>query len=418
MVDNAYLWSEAAAYFGQWLPPEIADLLFSPDVHLLGGEGGQYQLAAPSDVAELVTPRVHTSLSQALRLAANNSNAKLKIVATAAKTSRPARHRLDIMSAYKILTTQWPEPRYAVGGILPAGLTLFAGRQKIGKSWLALQVALHVITGQPLFGEFPVEAGKFLYLALEDNERRLQARMSKQGWQGYLDRLSGSGFVMPYQFIDQIGHLDEEGANILADQIDAQQPRVVIIDVLGRAVRGNPNDYDVMTDALSPIQRVALETNCAVCLIDHHNKRSSYVDDDSADPIIDVMGSGAKTGVPDTIWGIYKKRGSDRVRLNCLGRDVEDRHLLISHNRETGLWQLDKDGDALDITPRRQEIIDVLAGLGQATVSEVADATEQNRGNAYTRLKDLVNAGLVTCTHRPGHADIYTLITGSTPDGN
>ena len=414
-MDNTHLWVEAHAYFCQWLPAEVADLLSGPDVSLLGGDSGQYQLFAPADIAELITPRVRTSLNQALRLASGHTDAKLKIVATAAKPATP-RHRLQLTSAYTILTTQWPEPRYAVGEILPAGLTLFAGRQKIGKSWLAMQVALSIITGQPFLGQFPVEPGKFLYLALEDNENRLKSRMSKQGWLPHLDQLTGSGFVMPYQFIDQIGHLDEEGAGILADQIDAQQPRLVIIDVLGRAVRGNPNDYDVMTDALGPIQRVALEANCAVQIIDHHNKRSSYVDEDSADPIIDVIGSGAKTGVPDTIWGIYKKRGSDRVRLNCIGRDVEDRQLLLRMDAAAGLWLLDKDAADLEITPRRQEILNVITGMGQATVSDVAAATEQNRGNAYTRLQDLVDAGLVTRTHTPGHADSYSL-TGSTPDG-
>jgi predicted transcriptional regulator len=84
---------------------------------------------------------------------------------------------------------------------------------------------------------------------------------------------------------------------------------------------------------------------------------------------------------------------------------------------ETGLWLLDKDAGDLTITPRRQEIIDVLAGLGQASISDVATATEQNRGNAYTRLQDLVEAGLVTRTYSPGQPAIYTITTGSTPDG-
>jgi len=409
------IWKEAGAYFSQWLPNEITELLTEPGV-TLSGSGGKYKLSLSADVAELITPRVHTSLSQALRLASGQQDIKLKINATA-PVERSPRNRLEITTAHKILTTQWPEPRYAVGGILPAGLTLFAGRQKLGKSWLALQLALHVVSGQPLWGDMVVEAGSFLYLALEDNELRLQRRMAKQGWQSYLNQLNTSGFILPEQFQRQIGHLDDEGALILAEQIDRQQPRLVIIDVLGRAVRGNPNEYETMTDALGPLQRVALEANCAVVLVDHHNKRSSYVDQDSANPVLDVLGSGAKTGVPDTIWGLYKKQGSGQVRLSCLGRDVEERQLILRMDAETGLWLLDKDAGDLTITPRRQEIIDVLAGLGQASISDVATATEQNRGNAYTRLQDLVEAGLVTRTYSPGQPAIYTITTGSTPDG-
>ena len=52
---------------------------------------------------------------------------------------------------------------------IPEGCTILAGRPKIGKSWLMLAVGLDVAC----------EGGDVLYLALEDNERRLQTRMAK-----------------------------------------------------------------------------------------------------------------------------------------------------------------------------------------------------------------------------------------------
>jgi RecA-family ATPase len=60
--------------------------------------------------------------------------------------------------------------------MLPEGLTLLAGKPKLGKSWLAFSVALSIAAGGGALGAQPVAKGDVLYLALEDNARRLQSR--------------------------------------------------------------------------------------------------------------------------------------------------------------------------------------------------------------------------------------------------
>ena len=64
----------------------------------------------------------------------------------------------------------------AVGraGMVPEGVALLAGKPKLGKSWLALGLCVAVASGGVAFGNVRVEKGSALYLALEDNERRLQ----------------------------------------------------------------------------------------------------------------------------------------------------------------------------------------------------------------------------------------------------
>ena len=65
---------------------------------------------------------------------------------------------------------------FLVDGLLGTGTYLFAGAPKVGKSFLMAQLAYHVSAGIPLW-EFPVRQGAVLYLALEDDYRRLQERM-------------------------------------------------------------------------------------------------------------------------------------------------------------------------------------------------------------------------------------------------
>ncbi len=78
-----------------------------------------------------------------------------------------------------------------VPGILPVGLTLLAGPPKIGKSWLALHVAVGVACGRPVFGDiayWPAGPRGVLCLALEDSEPRVRKRLSEVA-DDYLARL-------------------------------------------------------------------------------------------------------------------------------------------------------------------------------------------------------------------------------------
>ncbi len=78
-----------------------------------------------------------------------------------------------IVSAAELLATEFPDPRWAVPGLIPEGATVLAARPKIGKSWLMLATAIAVASGGRALGHVPCPPGDVLYLALEDTHRRL-----------------------------------------------------------------------------------------------------------------------------------------------------------------------------------------------------------------------------------------------------
>lgn len=293
---------------------------------------------------------------------------------------------LNLLSSDAILTTDWPEPTWAIPELLPAGLTILAGRPKIGKSWLALQIALAVASGGIALGR-RVERGPVLYLALEDNPARLKSRMQRQHWPLGLE----AEFMPLGQFADQIGNLQNGGGERLARQIERAGYRLVVIDTLSRACYGDQNDVGAMTMALAPIQEMALQYNCAVLLNDHHRKGFGS----DADAVGDILGSTAKGALADCIWGLYRERGKARAKLVITGRDVKEQTLALAWDWEIGAWQSEGDATELELTERRQEILDVLADLGPANLKAIAEAIDQDRANTYRRLQDLVNAGLV-----------------------
>ncbi len=63
-----------------------------------------------------------------------------------------------------------------INGLLYSGTYLFVGAPKVGKSFFMLQLAYHISTGTQLWN-YPVNKGTVLYLALEDDYRRLQERL-------------------------------------------------------------------------------------------------------------------------------------------------------------------------------------------------------------------------------------------------
>lgn len=298
----------------------------------------------------------------------------------------PGAAPLSLMSADHILTTEWPDPVWAVPNLLPSGLTILAGRPKVGKSWMALQIALAVAAGGIALGE-RVKAGPVLYLALEDPPRRLKGRMEALRWPIGLP----AEFMPLGEFDKQIGDLRDGGGERLALQIERRGYRLVVIDTLSRAVYGDQRDEEEMTQALTPLQEMAHDLNCAAVLVDHHRKGFGA----DPDAVGDILGSTAKGAMADCVWGLYKERGKAGAKLAIVGRDVEERTLALSWDGLGSCWQCEGDAYELELTERREEILQALILTGRVGLQEIADAVGQPRSNTHNRLQDLVSAGLV-----------------------
>ena len=85
-----------------------------------------------------------------------------------------------IITAEELQTKQFKPVRIILPNLIPEGVTILAGKPKIGKSFLALDVCLAVADETRfVLGEQKPIHGDALYLALEDNQRRLKKRLDK-----------------------------------------------------------------------------------------------------------------------------------------------------------------------------------------------------------------------------------------------
>ena len=80
------------------------------------------------------------------------------------------------LTAEELLSTPLPPVKWIIPRLLPAGLALFAGPSKAGKSWLTLWLCLQVAQGKPVWSR-EIEPRTVLYLSLEDTFNRLQERL-------------------------------------------------------------------------------------------------------------------------------------------------------------------------------------------------------------------------------------------------
>ncbi len=292
---------------------------------------------------------------------------------------------LRVIPARKILQTDYPDLPDLVQKYLTSGLWFLYGKPKVGKSWLAAQLALAVATGGKLFDQH-VQQGRVLYLALEDGEKRLKKRMSLQQWPVNVT----VDYMTAKDFRDQIGTL-ESGYKRLMTYIEKQNYLLTVIDTFSRAINLNQIKTEQMVDVLAPLQEFAQAKDKAIVMVDHEAKRQ----DESTTAITALFGGIAKAGIADGLWRLYKERGKG-VKIDIEGRDLTDAFSLkLRFDRSLYCWYSEGDAEAIEITERRKEILDALANLGKCSLSQLEDATGQPKGHLHTRLQDLVREGLV-----------------------
>jgi RecA-family ATPase len=88
-----------------------------------------------------------------------------------------------------------------------------------------LQTCLAVAFGETVFGKQVVQ-GKAVYLALEDNHRRLQSRLKQLRPQGY----STSNLLLHTKW----ERFDKGGVEALVKLIETETPKIVVIDTLAK----------------------------------------------------------------------------------------------------------------------------------------------------------------------------------------
>ena len=186
-----------------------------------------------------------------------------------------------------------PRPRWLIEGIWTRGGCGFvSGAPKSYKSWLSLDMAVSIATGEPLLGQHRVVSpGPVLYLQEEDPlatvvdrlDAIVEGRAPGSHWGGVLEVDKGavtwappSGLPIDIQAHTGVVLSDPRWMAWLAERVRTYEYRAVVIDTLTTTVGDVDLDkaVDLQTRVLRPMREMAHMYDCAVIIV-HHSRKNT-----------------------------------------------------------------------------------------------------------------------------------------------
>lgn len=243
-------------------------------------------------------------------------------------------------SAKDLEGASFDEVRFLIPEFIPEGVTLLSGSPKVGKSWMALGMCIGVATGGT-FLEQSCTRGRVLYLALEDNPRRIQSRLRMA--------MGGEHFPPDLDF-DCSWDRFPVGLKQLDKMLETQPYSMIVIDTLEMVRpprRSNPYEDDYR--AIAGMREVAYKHRCAIVVV-HHNRKATADGAGEADPIERVSGTMGLTGAVDAIMVLSRLRGGSMGELSVTGKDLEERQLVCKLDTYLGLWYIYQKGLEVYVT--------------------------------------------------------------------
>ena len=295
--------------------------------------------------------------------------------------------------------------RWLVKEFLPPGVSLLIGRPKIGKSWLAMLLAIHIAAGRNVFGR-RVSRSKCLYLGLEDSDKRLQDRIS-QLLEGFgIKNSEVNGKLTTLLECARLGAgLEEQLIELLKRDPTL---RLIIIDVLakvraGRKANQSVFDYDYgVGDALKKI--TAQFPELSIILVHHAAKGAT----DSAEAVSGTL------GLPAGVDNSYTMMpGSEGVELHIDSRDVSDDDFIPMIKAPHKVWTMESRESAKSAqrSSSRNAIISAVAA-GCSSPHEIMAAASLTKATVDNQLPRMVRKGELVKAGRGHYTVPSTSATG------
>ena len=288
---------------------------------------------------------------------------------------------LHTMTLNELYETTYSSRPPIIGGLLYPGTYLLAGAPKVGKSFLVAQLAFHISTGQPLWG-FPVQKSTVLYLALEDDYRRLQDRMF---------RMFGADSTEHLHFATcakQVGSgLEEQLEMFLREHPDT---RLIIIDTLQkvRELGGEAYSYAGDYEIVGKLKTFADKHGICLLLVHHTRKQPA------TDKFEMISGTTGLLGCADGAFLLQKERGTTmNGTLDVVGRDQGEQKLHLVRDREHLYWNLDHmEAEVCEAPPDPllEKINTIISSTWVGSPTDLVDLLElEQKPNALSRYLNI-----------------------------
>ena len=230
--------------------------------------------------------------------------------------------------------------RWLIPGLIADGLTLLGGSPKSGKSYLSYALALAVATFGTWCHHWPVEQGKVIYAALEDDELDTRQR---------LEELAPGLQIVPGKLVfvhgeEALPAFNNGALEWVEKTLEYHKPRLMIIDPISYlyVLKKSGSQFEETKDMLFPLRWLGKRHGCAIVCPDHRRKRSR--EDVSA--FETLYGSVAKQAVADGL--IMVDRDDDEIAIDAKIRSGKDQKLFLTFTFDGGQCFLNFKGGGED----------------------------------------------------------------------
>ena len=266
-------------------------------------------------------------------------------------------------SAKDLMKMEIPPTRYLVDDLIPEGLSILAGQAKAGKSFLTLDLAASIASGEPFLGRNATKR-KVLYCNLESNPGQTKARLQMVKGEFY-------DFPEDLHIIHDLPPLAVGGLKVIRKAVEKLKPELVIFDTWQK-IRSDAGPKNATAYAKEYLElsdlRNALYVDLGVSvLLIHHLKQVAK--GAMTDPVQLLNGSSAVGGAVDTILVLHRERGAEEATLSAHGRDIQDLSVPLVKTEPMGWRAIDpgeEDGaSSVELrahTGLQEDIIRVLEG--------------------------------------------------------
>ena len=284
----------------------------------------------------------------------------------------------NIISAEELAQKKFDPIEFLVPELLPAvGLTMLSGAPKVGKSYFCLN----------LISQFQSSCA-VLYLANEDNERRLQQRNSQVfpfGPPPNLMLLPGLSSETPLP--------RGEAALRFIRQIKQRYPNVgcVFVDTVAgiRERSGREKNYDTTEAEFSALRKLSHELEIAVVAVHHNRKRT----ESDASPLEQILGSQGIAATVETALILQQAPGTQDVDLFVTGKDIEQREIRYKWNNP-GFVEA---GDVVEASlgPFQRDCLNFIRQHPRCMQTAMVQTLKHSKSQVSETVKKLCERGLV-----------------------
>ena len=230
-------------------------------------------------------------------------------------------NELKTVNCEQLMTTPLKPIEFCIDGMISTGLFILAGAPKVGKSWLALDMALSIAKGEKVLGR-ETKRGTVLYLCLEDSYARIQNRLFE------LTSEPSENLHFAVMAGTLGGVLEKQIEQFRSQHTDM---KIIIIDTLQKIRTGDDTNYAADYKELSVLKEIADRLRITILLV-HHTRKCR-----DNDPFNMISGTTGISGCVDgSMVMIEKQRGGGEAVLHCVGRDIENLELHLK--REGSRW--------------------------------------------------------------------------------